>query len=94
MPKLFTCTVDGAGASVGNETDINPNSCYLVLTDSAGTFQKTAFNASAPIQSQMLAVALAAISTQNQVSALLDPPDPTAVKPVPLQCYDVAIRVD
>jgi hypothetical protein len=94
MPKLFTCTVDGAGASVGNETDINPNSCYLILTDLGGTFQKTSFNASDPIQSQMLAVALAAISTQNQVSALLDPPDDGGGKPRPLQCYDVAIKVD
>lgn len=93
MPKYFTCTVDGAGVSVEPVTDTPANPVYLYLTDSGGTFQKQQFYATDSARREMLAVGLAAISTQNQVRALLDPPDPANDR-IPLQCYELTVAVD
>lgn len=45
------------------------------MTDSAGTFANQWFYAAANSKNEMLAVALAAISSQKTVGCILDPPN-------------------
>jgi hypothetical protein len=66
----FTCTVVGAQV----DTSTTPPTISIILTDIAAipAFTRTAFPfAAAP--REMLAIALAAISTGSQVQAVLDP---------------------
>ena len=93
MPNAYTCTVDRAGVSV-EAADTPDNPVYLVLTDVAGTFQKGLFYASDPVKSQMLAVALTAVTTGHQVFVIADPPDDGSGRPHPAQCYEIDIIVD
>jgi hypothetical protein len=84
MPE-FICTVDAAQAA----TDVGtpPNSVVGVsLSDVGGSFAKTVFTAPDEVKREMLAIALAAISTQSQVDVLVD--DSSAV---PRQCYSLEI---
>ena len=75
MPN-FICTVDRAGIStIQPDPDTPANPVLLTLTDTGGTFSKTDFVASDQIQKEMLAVALAAISTGRQVFVVADTPD-------------------
>jgi hypothetical protein len=69
MATGFICTVNQAGPSSGAGT------VQLALTDTNKTFSNTWFNAVSQFQNQILAVALAAISTQSQVNAWVDPPE-------------------
>ena len=68
MAVEFICTVNQAGPS------IDSGQVQFSLTDTNKTFSNTWFNAASPFQNQMLAVALAAISTQSQVNAWVDAP--------------------
>jgi hypothetical protein len=86
MPEWFTCTINGA--SVDGYSGSTPI-VSVFLTDVAGTFGTSyAFNVPDAAKNQILAVALAAISTQSSVSALVDPP------PTGGQCYVLQILVD
>jgi len=71
---VYSCTVNAAGpASDGAETV--PPTIYIDLTDNAGSFARQWFFAAANAKNEMLAVALAAISSQRTVSGALDPPN-------------------
>jgi hypothetical protein len=63
---------------------------YLDLTDLGGSFAQTWFYAANTSKKEMLAVALAAISTQSQVRAVLDIPTGQDVTPHP-QCHRLYI---
>jgi hypothetical protein len=58
------------------------------LTDAAGSFSDTWFFATASAKNQMLAVALAAISTQSQVSAFVETPAGGTAT----ECYNLYIK--
>jgi hypothetical protein len=68
----YICRVDAAQA----ETNGNPPISLIgvALTDLGGTFARTVFMAPDEVKREMLAIALAAISTQSQVLAVLDDP--------------------
>jgi hypothetical protein len=69
----YICTVDAA--SVETDEHNPPNSLVgVALTDLGGTFARTVFMAPDEIKRELLAIALAAISTQSQVLAVLDDP--------------------
>jgi hypothetical protein len=88
MPAEYICSIDGAQAETNLQTP--PNSLItMVLTDTKGSFAKTGFQVPDEVKREILAVALAAISNQCQVLAVLDAP--TAV---PRQCYLLEILVD
>jgi hypothetical protein len=88
MPSQFICTIDGAQAETNLQNP--PNSLItMILTDTAGSFAKTAFQVPDEVKREILAVALAAISNQAQVLAVLD--SPTLV---PRQCYLLQLIVD
>jgi len=88
MPSEFTCTIDAAQAETNLQNP--PNSLItMILSDTAGSFAKTAFQVPDEVKREILAVALAAISNQCQVLAVLD--DPTLV---PRLCYLLQILVD
>ncbi|MGA7316237.1 MAG: hypothetical protein WBX22_19960 [Silvibacterium sp.] len=63
----FTCTVIGAQADSSGPT------VSIGLTDTAGAFANTFFPVAAGMPREMLAIALAAISTGSQVLVVLDP---------------------
>ena len=65
----FTCTVIG----VQVDSTTTPPRVSIGLTDTAGAFTKTFFPVVAGTSREMLAIALAAISTGSQVEAVLDP---------------------
>ncbi len=62
----------------------------LALTGAGGEFSDLAFFATETAKNQILAVALAAISTQSNVLAYIDPP---GTVPGPLECYGLQIVV-
>jgi hypothetical protein len=68
MAVEFICTVNQAGPS------IDAGQVQFSLTDTNNTFSNTWFYAASQFQNQMLAVALAAISTQSQINAWVDAP--------------------
>jgi hypothetical protein len=85
MSQMFTCTVNEVGpASDAPET--HSPTIYMDLTDLGGSFTETWFYAANSSKREMLAVALAAVSTQSQVRAVLDVPTGQDVTPHP-QCY-------
>jgi hypothetical protein len=67
--------VNNAG-SAADSSDTTPPSVYINLTDIGGTFANQWFFAAENSKSQMLAVALTAISLQTTVGCVLDPPNP------------------
>ena len=70
------CTVNAAGtASDPTEPNLTPPATYILLTDQAGSFAARWFYAADNSKSQMLAVALTAISSQADVQVTLDPPN-------------------
>lgn len=88
MAAEFICTLDGAQAETNLQNP--PNSLVtMILTDTKGTFAKTAFQVPDEVKHEILAVSLAAISNQCQVLALLDAPNL-----VPRQCYLLQLIVD
>jgi hypothetical protein len=75
MAEWLICKVNLAGpASDGTETP--KPTVYINLTDTAGSFTGQWFYAANNCKSQMLAVALTAISLQTTVGCVLDPPNP------------------
>jgi hypothetical protein len=74
MAGWFTCAVNGASLDVYSNPAIPQVS--ITLTDLGGSFVNTAFTVADVAKREMLALALAAISNQLQVSAYVD--DPTA----------------
>jgi hypothetical protein len=83
MPAWFICTINGAQV---NSYEVNPPVVSVALTDVAGSFGTSyQFNIPDAAKREILAVALAAISTQSNVSAFVDPP------PTGGQCYALEI---
>jgi hypothetical protein len=72
---LQSCIVNNAGPAA-DSADPVPPAVYINLTDSGGTFVNQWFYAAENSKSQMLAVALTAISLQTTVACVLDPPNP------------------
>ena len=72
--REFTCVVNAAGPSDQQNPFLQHALpiIYLTLTDLGGSFKHDQFYAVDSCKNEMLAVALAAISTQSQVRALLD----------------------
>jgi hypothetical protein len=67
------CTVNSAGASVVPAAQSDPNTYVSVnLTDTQGNFFGQDFICADQIRRELLAVALAAISTGRQVRAMVD----------------------
>lgn len=97
-PPYRLCTVDQAGAYAGDVLDgppdasYNPGGLYVILTDVGGAFEKQFFYFDKAWPREMLAVALAAISTQRQVGAIVDMPPYDAVGFA--NCHDLRILVD
>lgn len=89
MSQIFTCTVNQAGP-VSNAPETQSPTIYLELTDLGATFDHTWFFAANSAKREMLAVALAAISTQSQVRAEVDIPTGQDTHPHP-QCYRLYI---
>jgi hypothetical protein len=89
MSQIFTCTVNEAGP-VSNATETQSPTVYFQLTDLGGSFNFTWFFAANSAKREMLAVALAAISTQSQVRAEVDVPTGQDTNPHP-QCYRLYI---
>lgn len=77
MPEVFgfECIVNAAGPAADGAEGPNPV-IYLNLTDLAGNFYQDWFFASDAAKREILAVALAAITTQKPVNATIDPPNP------------------
>jgi hypothetical protein len=82
MAVEFICTVNQTGPAVGAGVTPDPT-IEFSLTDSKGSFTNTWFFAAQSAKNQMLAVALAAISTQSQVNAWVDAPQQSGMT----QCY-------
>jgi hypothetical protein len=87
--QLFTCNVNQVGP-VTDAPETTPPTIYLCLTDAGGSFYHTWFYAANNAKRKMLATALAAISTESQVRAVLDIPTGQDVTPHP-QCYRLYI---
>lgn len=83
--EYLTCSVSEAGPSMNSNETALPV-IMICLTDSGGKFSNTWFYAAQDAKTQMLAVALAAISTGSQVNALVDVPTGPDTEPHP-QCY-------
>ncbi len=90
MPAEFLCTIDGASAGSNNLQPPFNSVAQVVLTDTQGSFTKTVFQAVDEVKREILAVALAAISNQAQVLAILDPPTAGAT----WLCYMLQIVID
>jgi len=72
--EWLTCTVTQAGASVGSPNLTPIPNIFIGLTDTAGSFSNQQFFAANDGKNAMLAIALAAISNGNNVSAAVDAP--------------------
>ena len=70
-PGMFTCAVVAAQASEGNPG--SPPEISIGLSDVGGQFTNRVFPVVPDLQREMLAIGLAAISTNCQVIASLDP---------------------
>ena len=86
MPAFFTCVINGTTVDTTPNPGMPSPVISVTLTDSGGTFTQTVFSCADTGKREMLAVALAAISTQSPVSAFLDPP----VTP-PWNCYTLSL---
>jgi hypothetical protein len=82
----FRCSIGfaGAGSNLQNPPAL---SVALELSDLAGSFANVEFAVVPEAQREILAVALAAISTKSNVLATLDPP----VSGVQANCYALSI---
>lgn len=89
MSLMFTCNVNEVGPVVDGTETASPT-IYLNLTDTGGSFDHTWFFAANNCKREMLATALAAISTQSQIRAVLDVPTGQDTIPHP-QCYRMYI---
>jgi len=88
MALPFICKLLAARADTDGQNP--PNSFVrLILTDRDGTFADIAFIVVDEAKREILAVALAAISTQSYVNALVDPPSspPSGTE----RCYGLGI---
>ena len=83
----YTCIVNQAGPSTQATSTSSPVVLFN-LSDVQGSFNNTWFFAAGTAKNQMLAVALAAVSTQSQVNAWVDTPTPGG--PV-TECYNLYI---
>jgi len=82
----FRCSIVMAGA--GSNLQTPPDSAVVVqLTDLAGSFANVEFAVVREAKREILAVALASISTQSNVLATLDPP----VAGVQANCYALMV---
>jgi len=79
----FVCVVVEAGVATNSTLTPSPV-VFLELSDTGGTFQNEWFFASNAGKREMLAVGLAAISTQSNVNVWCDPP--SGADP---QCYNL-----
>jgi hypothetical protein len=87
MATDFICSI--LAASAGTDGQNPPSSqTRLILNGVAGTFSDEGFIAAAEARREILAVALAAISTKSRVQAIVDPP--TNIRPLPT-CYSLEI---
>ena len=71
----FVCKVNSAGPGSGGSETTSPV-IYINLTDQGGTFSGLWFYAAQDAKSEMLAVALNAISLQATVQVNAPPPHP------------------
>jgi hypothetical protein len=98
MAVEYICNVVQAGTATGAGNTPDPE-IQISLTDTNGFFAFGWFFAAETAKNQMLAVALAAISTQSRVNAWIDPPNVPITGPgqgpgVPIgigQCYSLYI---
>jgi hypothetical protein len=88
MATGYTCIVNQVGPTTLHSDTPAPE-IALNLTDVGGSFSDNWFFAAASARNQMLAVALAAVSTQLQVSAWVDPPN--ANNTPWTQCYELRV---
>jgi hypothetical protein len=72
-PAYYTCSVNRAGP-VADASDTTRPAIYLNLTDDSGTFDNQWFVAAENARAEMLAVAVAAITYDKKVNAVLVPP--------------------
>ncbi len=95
MGSIFTCKVIAAGPTVDNPPDTPDNPVMLTMIDQRNEFQgNTDFYAADAMKQEILAVALAAISTGRLVSADVDPPPFSTDddgRPIPPECYGLSI---
>jgi len=75
VAEWVVCKVNNAGPAADGTETVAPT-VYINLTDNAGSFGGQWFFAANNSKSQMLAVALTAISLQTTVGCVLDPPNP------------------
>lgn len=75
MPEIFgvICTVNEAGAAADGAEGPNPV-IYVNLTDTAGSFANVWFYVEELAKREILAVALAAITSRRRVNATLELP--------------------
>jgi hypothetical protein len=86
----YTCIVISAGPTI-RWSDTPAPEVIIQLSDTNNSFTGNWFFAAQDAKNQMLAVALAAISTQMQVSAWVDPPNTNNTPWT--QCYELRIIV-
>lgn len=89
MAQWYTCSVNLVGPAADAPETPNPV-VYINLTDVGGAFANYWFWAANVAKREMLATALAAISTSFRVSASLDPPNPNNSPYT--QCYRLYIN--
>lgn len=89
MSSDYYCTVSFAGPAAQNSGETPSPVIYIRLTDEKGDFPATWFFAANECKNEMLATALAAISTQSLVYVWADPPLP--LLPGPWQIYNLYI---
>jgi hypothetical protein len=69
----YVCTVNEAGAASDGAEGPNPV-IYINLTDTAGSFSNNWFYVEELAKKEILAVALAALTSRRHVSAAIEPP--------------------
>jgi hypothetical protein len=84
MPEWVNCTVNGAQVDT---YEVSAPIVSVVLADVQGSFIPTMFRVPDIAKREMLAIALAAINSQSQVSALVDDPS----QPNAEYCYTMHI---
>jgi hypothetical protein len=85
---MMRFSISIVAATAGSNTPLPGSGVVLNLTDLAGSFTNVEFSVVPVAQREILAVALAAISTQSKVEATLDPPGPGVTSP---NCYALSI---
>jgi hypothetical protein len=94
MAQIRTqCYVNWAGPVIGAAINYTPTPdpvVLITLSAISGKFQNQGFFAPPAARNQMLAVALAAISTQSPVEVLVD--EPPAAAGQYLQCYQIRVK--